>query len=107
MCIYTVDSPMKKILIPIAVVLLVGSGFVYDDDSLSFDIPLSFLFPNDPEQRLLGEIAYDPITNQMYVEVDGITKVYCGLPETVFNEFNTTIHQDSFYAQIIEKEFGC
>jgi hypothetical protein len=43
----------------------------------------------------------------MYVEIDGVTQVYCGLPEAVFNEFNTTVHRDSFYAQIIEKEFGC
>ena len=98
---------MKKVLIPVAILLLVGSGFVYEDNTLSFDIPLSFLFPDDPEQRILGEISYNPETQNMQVEVDGVIQVYCGLPEAVFNEFDTTIHKDSLYAQIIEKEFGC
>lgn len=98
---------MRNALIAIAIVLFVGAAFSWQDGTFTFDLPLSILNPDDQDSRIIGEIAYDPITEQMYIEVDGLTQVYCDLPQRVFDEFNTTIHKDSFYSQIIDKEFGC
>ena len=96
---------MNKYYLITAIVLVLGSStFYFSDNIFHFDIPIPF---EDNQKRIVGDIAYNPETNEMYVEVEGITEVYCNLPSSLFEKFNGSFSRYNFFVDKIQNQFGC